>query len=115
MQRDLRNRLIEADKDSTRVLVLEEVVGFYREKNRDSAIHYIQKAIAICDKNAQVLKSLWFKLILANQYLGQQKFSSGYQLLNNINSSVQNVVSGNAKWLIRTNMSLEQNKYLVLF
>jgi signal transduction histidine kinase len=114
MRRDLRNRLIEADKDSTRVLVLEDVVGFYREKNRDSAIHYIKKAIAICDKNNQVLKSLWFKHFLANQYLGQQKFSSGYQLLNDINSGVQNIESKNAKWLIRTNMSLEQNKYLVL-
>ena len=42
---DLKSRLNKPISDSSLVADLEEVINFYREKNRDTALFYINKAL----------------------------------------------------------------------
>ena len=111
---DLKSRLNKPISDSSLVADLEEVTNFSREKNRDSAIFYINKAIAICEKNKQLLMSVWFKTMQVNQLLGKQQFAAGYQLLNEIEKKVQEVNKQNSTWKIQDTGTFEQNKYWAL-
>ena len=111
---ELKSRLNEPTSDSSLVADLEEVINFYREKNRDTAIFYINKAITICEKNKQVLMSVWFKRMLVNQLLGKQQFAAGFQLLNEIEKKVQAVNEQNSTWKIDSTVTFEQNKYSAL-
>ena len=111
---DLKSRLNKPTSDSSLVADLEEVINFYREKNRDTAIFYINKALAICEKNKQLLMSVWFKTMQVNQLLGKQKFAAGYQLLNEIEKKLQEVNKQNSTWKIQDTGTFEQNKYWAL-
>ena len=111
---DLKSRLNKPISDSSLVADLEEVINFYREKNRDTALFYINKALAICEKNKQLLMSVWFKTMQVNQLLGKQKFAAGYQLLNEIEKKLQEVNKQNSTWKIQDTGTFEQNKYWAL-
>src|SRR5574343_1923278 len=78
------NELNAAKSDSSKVLVLYKVIAFYRELDRELAIENIQKAIAICEKNNQLLMKLTLSVELAGQYLGKQQFAEAYSLLSSI-------------------------------
>ena len=111
---DLKSRLNEPTSDSSLVADLKEVINFYRERNRDTAIFYINKGITICEKNKQVLMSISFKTMLVNQLLGKQQFAAGFQLLNEIEKKLQEVNKQNSTWKIDATITFEQNKYLAL-
>jgi hypothetical protein len=64
---ELRHKLYKPSNDSLLVSNLEDVIAFYRERNRDSAIFYIKKAISVSEKNNQMLLSLLYKTMYANQ------------------------------------------------
>ncbi|MFN7586879.1 MAG: sensor histidine kinase [Bacteroidota bacterium] len=100
--------------DSARVEVFEKVIAYYREKNRDSAIHYINLAIAISEKNNQLLMPLWYKAMYSNQLLARQMFASAYKLLNEIERKSQELNRQNSSWKVISNGNFDQNKYLLL-
>jgi len=111
---ELKSRLNEPTSDSSLVADLEQAINFYREKNRDTAIFYINTSITICEKNKQLLMSLWFKTMLVNQLLGKQQYAAGFQLLNEIDKKMQEVNEQNGAWKINSSLTSEQNKYLAL-
>jgi two-component system NtrC family sensor kinase len=100
--------------DSARVSVFEKVIAYYREKNRDSAIHYINLAIAISEKNNQLLMPLWYKAMYSNQLLARQMFAAAFKLLNEIERKSQELNRQNSSWKVISNASFDQNKYLLL-
>lgn len=103
------NELNAAKSDSSKVLVLYKVIAFYRELDREIAIENIQKAIAICEKNNQLLMKLKLSVELAGQYLGKQQFAEAYSLLSSILKAAENIQSKNSSWLFYPDQSLEAN------
>jgi two-component system, NtrC family, sensor kinase len=111
---ELKSRLNKPNSDSSLVADLEEVINFYREKNRDSAIHYINLAIATCEKNNQLLMPLWYKTMYSNQLLARKMFAAAFKLLNEIERKSQDLNRQNSTWKITSNGNFDQNKYLLL-
>ena len=111
---EIAKELKEAKNDSTGLAVLDKVADFYRERNRDSAVFYIRKAIAVAEKNNQLLLKLRFQNLLANQMLSKQQFATGYSLLRGILIDAKKVNSKNSSWLFNRNQSLEDNKNSLL-
>ncbi len=106
---DLAGELAAAANDSTRLGALDKVALYYRERDRDSAIFYINKAISIAEKNNQFLMKLRFRNLLANQMLSRQKFASGYSILSSILADAKKVNRKNSSWLFNPNQSLEED------
>ena len=106
---EITTELAGAKDDSSKVLVLDKIVTFYRERDRDSALKYINQAIAICENNNQLLMKLRFKNQLANQLLGKQQFASGYSLLNSLLNEAKMVDQKNSRWLFYPDQSLLSN------
>jgi two-component system, NtrC family, sensor kinase len=108
------NQLETASNDYSRILALDKVSAFYRERDRDSAIKYIQNGIAICEKNNQLLMKLKFKNLYANQFLGKQQFAPGYALLRSILEEAEQISAKNSSWLFYPDKPLKINIYSLL-
>lgn len=106
---DIANELKVAKNDSSKVLVLNKVISFYRERDRETAIRNIQQAISICDKNNQLFMKLRLEVDLAYQYLAKQQFADVYSLLSSILKEAENIHSNNSSWLFYTDQSLQAN------
>lgn len=106
---EIADEVANAKNDSSYVLAIHKVATFYRERDRDSAIKYINKAIAICENNKQLLMKLRFQDFLANQLLGRQQFSAGYSLLNLILNDSKKIHQKNSSWLFEPTQSLTMN------
>jgi len=111
---EYRKELNNVNSDSARISVFEKVIAYYRERNRDSAIHYINLAIAVSEKNGQLLMPLWYKAMYSNQLLARQMFASAYKLLNEVERESQELNRQNSSWKIISNGNFDQNKYLLL-
>jgi hypothetical protein len=90
------------------------VIAFYRERNRDSAIFYIKKAISVSDKSNQILLSLWYKTMYANQLMSKQQFAAAYQLLNEIERKIPAIDSLRSTWRISRLPTFDQSKNLAV-
>lgn len=106
---EIADEVANAKNDSSYVLAIHKVASFYRERDRDSAIKYINKAISICENNKQLLMKLRFQDFLANQLLGRQQFSAGYSLLNLILNDSKKIQQKNSSWLFEPTQSLAMN------
>ncbi len=106
---EMTTELAVAKDDSSKVLALDKIVTFYRERDRDSALKYINQAIAICEQNNQLLMKLRFKNQLANQLLGKQQFASGYSLLSSLLNEAKMADRKNSRWLFYPEQSLLVN------
>ncbi len=106
---EMTAELAVAKDDSSKVFALDKIVTFYRERDRDSALKYINRAITICEQNNQLLMKLRFKNQLANQLLGKQQFASGYSLLNSLLNEAKMVDRKNSSWLFYPDQSLLAN------
>jgi len=107
---ELVSELNAAKNDSTQVAVLYKVVAFYRERDRETALKNIQRAIILCEENNQLLMKLRLKVELANQYLGKQQFAKGYSLLDSILKEAEKIQPKNSSWLFNPDQSLDANK-----
>jgi signal transduction histidine kinase len=111
---ELRHKLYKPSNDSLLVSNLEDVIAFYRERNRDSAIFYIKKAISVSEKNNQMLLSLWYKTMYANQLMSKQQFAAAYQLLNEIERKIPAIDSLRSTWRISRLPTFDQSKNLAV-
>lgn len=111
---EIINELAVAKNDSSLVLAIQKAATFYRERDRDSAIIYINRAISICEKKNQLFMRLRFKNMLANQLLSRQQFASGYSLLNTTLNEAKKIDSKNSSWLSDPKETLEINTHSLL-
>jgi tetratricopeptide (TPR) repeat protein len=111
---EIINELSAAKNDSALVAAIEKAYSFFRERDRDSAIAYINRGVAVCERNHQLLMKLKFKNFMANQLLGKQQFAPGYELLNAILKDSKNINSKNSTWLIYPDQSIEVSRQSLL-
>ena len=111
---DILNEVNAAKNDSAMVAAIERAYYFFRDRDRDSAIAFINRGIAICDRNQQLLMKLRFKNFLANQLLGKQQFAPGYNLLNSTLKDAAKINAQNSSWLSYPDQSLEVNQNALL-
>jgi signal transduction histidine kinase len=111
---ELRNRLVKPINDSSLVSNLEVMIAFYRERNRDSAIFYIKKAISVSEKSNQMLLSIRYKTMYANQLISKQQFAAAYQLLNEIERKIPAIDSLRSTWRISRLPTFAQSKNLAV-
>jgi signal transduction histidine kinase len=111
---ELRNRLVKPINDSSLVSNLEVMIAFYRERNRDSAIFYIKKAISVSEKSNQMLLSIRYKTMYANQLISKQQFAAAYQLLNEIERKIPAIDSQRSTWRISRLPTFAQSKNLAV-
>jgi signal transduction histidine kinase len=90
------------------------MIAFYRERNRDSAIFYIKKAISVSEKSNQMLLSIRYKTMYANQLISKQQFAAAYQLLNEIERKIPAIDSQRSTWRISRLPTFAQSKNLAV-
>ncbi len=106
---EIVNELSVAKNDSSQVLALYKAVAFYRERDRETALKNIQRAIVLCEKNNQLLMKLRLDVEKAYQYLAKQQFAAAYTLLVSILQEAEKIQSKNSSWVLKTDQSLEEN------